>query len=111
MRVEKPWGAEIHLGIFDGKAYKLLIINEGQQTSKHYHQKKRETFIVLDGTLDAEIDGTVFRFVPHQYVVVEPNIIHQKRAVHKNCRILEISSQLTGDVYRVEDPYGRGDEP
>ena len=109
-RVEKPWGHELFIGPVSDKFMKIIYIRKGWKTSKHYHKTRDETLILLDGTLDFDFKGTIKRMVPYDHVSVHPNAVHQLIAI-QDCRILEITSSLEGDVWRVKDPYGRGNDP
>ena len=86
-RVEKNWGYEIWMANNEKENYygKILYIKFGHSTSMHFHQKKHETFYILEGALDIEIidtittdkyvktinEGEVFvldRLIPHRLV-------------------------------------------
>ena len=85
--VEKEWGHEVWMANNEEENYcgKILYIKFGHSTSMHFHQKKHETFYILEGALDIEIidtittdkyvktinEGEVFvldRLVPHRLV-------------------------------------------
>ena len=86
-RVDKDWGYEIWMANNEKENYcgKILYIKSGHSTSMHFHQKKHETFYILEGALDIEIidtittdkyvktinEGEVFvldRLIPHRLV-------------------------------------------
>ena len=86
-RVDKDWGYEIWMANNEKENYcgKILYIKFGHSTSMHFHQKKHETFYILEGALDIEIidtittdkyvktinEGEVFvldRLIPHRLV-------------------------------------------
>ena len=86
-RVDKDWGREIWMANNEKENYcgKILYIKFGHSTSMHFHQKKHETFYILEGALDIEIidtittdkyvktinEGEVFvldRLIPHRLV-------------------------------------------
>ena len=86
-RVDKDWGHEIWMANNEKENYcgKILYIKFGHSTSMHFHQKKHETFYILEGALDIEIidtittdkyvktinEGEVFvldRLIPHRLV-------------------------------------------
>ena len=48
----KPWGKEIIWAETPEYVGKLLYINEGHQLSLQYHEKKEETILVVEGTLE-----------------------------------------------------------
>ncbi len=55
--IEKVWGKEIWL--VNNKYYcsKYLVLNKGYRCSYHYHNKKTETFIILNGIVLMECNG------------------------------------------------------
>ena len=86
-RVDKDWGYEIWMANNEKENYcgKILYIKSGHSTSMHFHQKKHETFYILEGALDIEIictvttdkyiktinEGEVFvldRLIPHRLI-------------------------------------------
>ena len=60
-RVDKDWGYEIWMANNEKENYcgKILYIKFGHSTSMHFHQKKHETFYILEGALDIEIIDTI----------------------------------------------------
>jgi len=52
--IEKRWGQEIYLNDHAPYQVKRLIVNPGKSTSLHYHNKKHETLIVVEGELRIE---------------------------------------------------------
>ena len=86
-KVDKSWGYEIWMANNEKENYcgKILYIKFGNATSMHFHQKKHETFYILEGSLNIEIidtittdkytktinEGEVFvldRLVPHRLI-------------------------------------------
>jgi sialic acid synthase SpsE/quercetin dioxygenase-like cupin family protein len=56
---------------------KLLVQLPGQAHPVHYHQRKEETFQVLHGELDMEIDGRHRRLRPGETALVLPGVWHR----------------------------------
>ena len=48
-RHDHLWGYELWIENNEKYCSKLLILNEGFESSWHYHERKDETFVVLDG--------------------------------------------------------------
>ena len=86
-RLDKDWGQEIWMPNNEKENFsgQILYIKFGHSTSMHFHQKKHETFYILEGALDIEIidtittdkyvktinEGEVFvldRLIPHRLV-------------------------------------------
>jgi mannose-6-phosphate isomerase-like protein (cupin superfamily) len=80
MRVEKSWGFEeiIENGDF---CCKKLVYTKPIASSLHYHEKKREVFVVATGKFWIEWDTNVSTFLPGDYVVLPPGTHHRIRCV------------------------------
>ena len=55
IKVEKPWGYELHFVRTNRFAGKVIWIKEGSQLSLQYHEKKDEAFYVQDGLVRAAV--------------------------------------------------------
>ncbi len=82
---------------------KLIIVLPGQKNPTHYHMKKEETFQLLYGDLEVEMDGTTFTMKPGEIKTVmrgEPHAFTSKTGAIFE----EISTtHARGDSY-YEDP-------
>jgi N-acetylneuraminate synthase len=56
---------------------KLVIQFPGQRHPAHYHKAKEETFQVLYGILDMEVDGQPCRLYPGQTVLIQQGVWHR----------------------------------
>lgn len=56
---------------------KLIIQLPRQKHPYHYHKKKEETFQLLDGDLEVEIEGTRFKLKPGDTVLIQPKQWHK----------------------------------
>lgn len=110
IRVEKPWGYELHWAVTDRYVGKVLHIDAGYALSLQYHVKKEETILLWHGKLLFEItrDGVPTRveMAPGDRVHVPPGTIHRMTAI-EDCDIFEVSTPELDDVVRLEDRYGR----
>lgn len=59
---------------------KLLMLLPGQKHPEQYHQRKEETFHVLQGQLILELDGVERLCQPGDVVTVEPGVRHAFRS-------------------------------
>jgi mannose-6-phosphate isomerase len=59
--IPKAWGYEI-IVVNDDYCGKVLVLNPGYQCSVHRHPVKNETFYVIEGTADIELDDA------HHYI-------------------------------------------
>lgn len=55
---------------------KLIIQMPGQHHPSHYHAKKEETFQILYGTLNAEVDGHKHTLQPGETILIQPGVWH-----------------------------------
>jgi mannose-6-phosphate isomerase-like protein (cupin superfamily) len=112
LRVEKPWGHEVHFALVDGKyCGKSLHVNEGHALSLQYHERKEETISVQSGRLLFEVgeeDGDLesFELLPGESVHLRPGTRHRMTALVDTV-VLEASTTELDDVVRLEDRYGR----
>tara|TARA_B100000676_G_scaffold312541_1_gene387276 strand:+ start:935 stop:1282 length:348 start_codon:yes stop_codon:yes gene_type:complete len=60
-RVEKSWGHEIWMANNKEEDYcgKILRINQGYNSSLHFHLEKHETFYILKGSLQVDLIDTI----------------------------------------------------
>ena len=106
-RIEKPWGYEEWLEVNDRYVVKRLFMRRGHQCSLQYHERKKETVVVLDGTLTVLLDGEVLTIKPFDMITIPPGQRHRMRADELDCLYLEASTPELDDVVRIEDAYGR----
>jgi mannose-6-phosphate isomerase-like protein (cupin superfamily) len=55
---------------------KRMTLNPGFRCSTHYHCKKDETFIVIEGSVWLNVNGTHYLLVPGNFHRVKPFDIH-----------------------------------
>ena len=98
--VEKDWGHEIWLANNKEEDYcgKILIINQGCNTSMHFHMKKHETFYVSEGTLQIILIDTEKGADRHEFVregqtfEIDRGQPHQLIAYDGDVEFIEIST-------------------
>ena len=111
VRVEKPWGYELHWAKTDRYVGKILHVKAGHALSLQYHVRKDETIHLLRGRMRfwAGPSAEALREVPlaegESYRVL-PGTVHRMEAV-TDVDILEASTADLDDVVRLEDRYGR----
>jgi mannose-6-phosphate isomerase len=110
VRVEKPWGYELHWAKTERYVGKVLHVNAGHALSLQYHNKKDETIYLHSGLLlfEIEVDGQLTKreMKPGESVHVTPKTVHRMTAL-EDSDILEVSTPELDDVVRLEDRYGR----
>lgn len=108
----KPWGNENLLFQGNGYAVKKITLNEGKQTSLHYHEVKHETVMVLSGTLHIYIDDKSnpsenLALGAGDSLAISPNVIHRMSAATGQVVYFEAQTDHLKDVVRLNDDYGR----
>jgi quercetin dioxygenase-like cupin family protein len=110
IRVEKPWGHELHWAKTPLYVGKVIHINKGHALSLQYHNLKDETIFVWSGKILFEIDvnGSLEgrEMTPGMSVHVTPTTIHRMTAL-EDSDVMEVSTNHLDDVVRLEDRYGR----
>ena len=110
VRVEKPWGYELHWARTDRYVGKVIHVNRGHALSLQYHNQKDETIHLWSGRLlfEIEVDGRLVsrEMHPGESVHITPKTIHRMTAI-EDSDILEASTPELDDVVRIEDRYGR----
>lgn len=56
---------------------KYLTLEASQECPRHYHKIKKETFFVLTGTVDLELDGVPMTLAPGQSCTLKPGVSHR----------------------------------
>jgi len=73
----KEWGATIISCVNRSYCKKLVIQTPGQRHPSHYHKRKEETFQILHGVLEVEIDGRRRTLHPGDTLLVQQGVWHQ----------------------------------
>jgi mannose-6-phosphate isomerase-like protein (cupin superfamily) len=102
---EKFWQIGLTMLTVVNRAYckKLLLLFPGQRHPEQYHKLKEETFHVLYGDVQLELDGKHQTCKPGDVITVNPGVRH---AFHSNTGavIEEISSTHISDDSYYTDP-------
>jgi mannose-6-phosphate isomerase len=115
-KVEKPWGWELIWALTDHYCGKLLFVRAGHSLSLQFHRRKDEAWYIQEGRAELELahagqavtdsevigSGSCFHF--------PPGTVHRVTAI-EDTLILEVSTPNLDDVVRLEDKYGRADQP
>jgi mannose-6-phosphate isomerase len=115
-RVEKPWGYELVWALTEQYAGKLLSVTAGHALSLQFHREKDESWYVLEGRAELEFAAAGEKATTSEIVTpgaafrITPGTVHRIRALEDTV-IVEVSTPQLGDVVRLEDEYGRSDQP
>lgn len=107
----RPWGTyEILLDSPECKV-KRITVNPGQRLSYQYHNKRKETWVVIKGELTIILnDDKLFRS-PGQSIKIPLGAKH--RAWNETTNTVQFIEVQTGesfeeeDIIRIEDDYNR----
>ncbi len=114
-KVEKPWGYEIHW-VPEGMPYmgKILHIDAGKRLSLQIHDKKQETYWLLNGECDLIMENTQgeLETIHMQKGVSYTTIVGQRHrhAAVTDCDVMEASMPEGGTTWRLEDDFARPNE-
>ena len=111
--VHKPWGKEEWLELNDAYCYKRIYINAGYKTSYQYHEFKRETNYIIEGTAEIWLEneeGVVEKKIMKagEYFNVAPPRKHRVIAI-TDIILQEVSTPHVDDVIRIDDEFCRTD--
>lgn len=114
-RVEKPWGYELHW-VPEGLSYmgKILHINAGCKLSLQVHDKKQESWILINGEAKVIWEDENGKLVetklqPQSGYTCNLGQKHRLAGI-TDCDIIEVSTPEIGNTYRLEDDYARSTE-
>lgn len=111
--VHKPWGKEEWLELNDAYCYKRIYINAGYKTSYQYHQFKKETNYLIEGTAEVWLEndeGVVEKKIMKagEFFNVTPPKKHRVIAI-TDIILQEVSTPHVDDVFRINDEFNRAD--
>lgn len=115
MRVEKPWGYEIHWVPADAPYMgKIIHINAGARLSLQLHDQKQESWTVMNGqaaVIWEDESGAFIQtdLIPGQGYSTKLGQRHRLMGI-TDCDVLEVSTPEIGTTWRLEDDYDRPNE-
>lgn len=114
-KIEKPWGWEIHWTP-DDLPYmgKVLHVNEGKRLSLQVHDRKQESWFLINGRAKAMWDNDEGELIetelePGKGYALQVGQRHRLIGI-TDCDVLEVSTPEIGTTFRLEDDYKRPDE-
>jgi mannose-6-phosphate isomerase-like protein (cupin superfamily) len=114
-RIDKPWGYEIHWTP-DNKPYmgKLIHVNEGARLSLQVHDKKQESWFIINGRGKVIWENTNGELIETELEEGKGYTCalgqRHRLAGITDCDIIEVSTPELGTTFRLEDDYKRPDE-
>lgn len=115
LRVEKPWGYEIHWVPAD-KPYmgKVEHLNAGARMSLQVHDQKQESWFIINGRAKVIWENNRGEMIetelmPGQGYSSQVGQKHRLVGI-TDCDIIEVSTPEMGTTWRLEDDYSRPNE-
>lgn len=114
-KVQKPWGYEVHWTQAELPYMgKILHIDAGKRLSLQRHDKKQETWYMMNGKAKVMWDNEegVLQETELEYGKGYTCSIGQRHRLIgiTDCDVIEVSTPEIGITERLEDDYGRPDE-
>ena len=114
-KIEKPWGWEIHWTPSDLPYMgKVLHVYADKRLSLQYHDKKQETWYLINGRGKVVWDNEKGELIETELKMGEGYtccVGQRHRLVGiTDCDIVEVSTPEIGTTYRLEDDFRRPDE-
>jgi mannose-6-phosphate isomerase-like protein (cupin superfamily) len=103
---KKPWGYERPLAEFQGVFLKELFLRKGHTSSLHFHKEKDEFFYIVQGQVRVRLADTTIELKAGDTLRITPGQVHRIQPI-EDTLILELGTQMFGDVTRIEDEYDR----
>ena len=109
------WGYELWIENNEKYCNKLLILHEGFESSWHYHERKDETFVILEGQVSLTYANGLD--MPAKTIILskggkfrlKPGVVHTFKSLAPKSTVMEISTTDDGDNVKLR-PARRLDE-
>jgi mannose-1-phosphate guanylyltransferase len=107
----RPWGGYSSVLSGDRFQVKRLFVKPGKKLSLQKHHHRAEHWVVVSGTAEVTIDGTVSMLSENQSIYLPLGSVH--RLANPGKILLELIEVQTGsylgedDIIRIEDEFGR----
>jgi mannose-6-phosphate isomerase len=114
-RIEKPWGYELHWVEADAPYMgKILHINKDARLSLQIHDKKQESWLVINGQAAVMWENDKGELIqtelqPGQGYSTKVGQRHRLIGI-TDCDVVEVSMPELGTTWRLEDDYARPHE-
>ena len=104
---EHIWGYELWIENNEKYCNKLLILHKGFESSWHYHERKDETFVILEGQVSLAYannsDEAAKNIIlnPGDKFRLKPGVVHTFRSLAPKSIVMEISTTDDGDNVKL----------
>jgi len=111
--VTKPWGYEYLMYQSDKIGIWFLHIAEDRHTSLHCHPAKKTGYILLSGEAEVSFLKDSTRLKAVSKLMIREGLFHSTKAISSGgIQVIEVESPPDKtNLVRLEDEYGRKDQP
>jgi mannose-6-phosphate isomerase-like protein (cupin superfamily) len=111
--VTKPWGYEYLMYESDKIGIWYLHIAQGRQTSLHCHPDKKTGYILLSGEAQVSFLNDSTRLSGLSKLMLREGLFHSTKALSpEGIHVIEVESPPDKtNLVRLDDPYGRKEQP
>ncbi len=107
----RPWGSFEILFEESGLKVKRITVHPGQRLSLQSHEQRQETWTLLSGRAEVELDNGVIIWLPRQSVFIPSKARHRvKNTGNEPVVFVEIQEGAylgEDDIVRYQDDYQR----
>jgi len=105
----RPWGGFEKFMENEQATVKRIWVNPGMRLSLQSHKHRSELWVILEGTLEVEVDGTTTLLEKGDRVFIPCGARHRASGRQGYCEWLEIAfgDFAEDDIERFEDDHGR----
>lgn len=96
------WGHEIVWADRENYSGRVIMIKEGERTPYVYNKKRDKVIFVLQGIVQARIEGQNKLLNEGDEMHISPRIMHGFAAIRGDATILEAGTELIDDEVVVE---------
>ena len=101
------WGYELWIENSEKYCSKLLILNKGFESSWHYHERKDETFVILEGQVSLTYANS--KDAAAQTIILDmgdkfrltPRVVHTFKSLTAKSIVMEVSTTDDGDNVKL----------
>lgn len=90
----RPWGKWEVLEVDQGYKVKRLTVDYGKSLSKQYHNHRSETWCVVQGTGEIEVDGVKSTITVGDTIVIPIRAVHKVTGMSKTAPLVVIETQM-----------------
>ena len=106
-RHDHIWGYELWIENNEKYCNKLLILHKGFESSWHYHERKDETFVILEGQVS--LTYAIGINAPIQTIILnkggkfrlKPGVVHTFKSLTSKSIVMEISTTDDDDNVKL----------